>query len=555
MQACRRAAVERPVIRAGRMLLAAVALAWAAGCDAPAPPAAVSQASAGQVQPPASATVTRYAAARFLEQASFGPTEAEIDRVRSLGYAAWIDEQLALPPTQLDGRTARHYDELADPQARQREYWNFQRQWFGAALTGRDQLRQRVAYALSQIVVISLVNNQPYGLFEYHNMLQRQAFGAYGVLLRSVSVHPAMGYFLDNVSNRSAKYCIGCAANENYARELMQLFSIGLVRLNLDGTPVRDAQGRPIETYTQQDVSEMARALTGWEYDYGSTRETYAFLGNTMIGTQPLLHDDDAKTVLGTVFPAGRTAPQELDQAIGVLMAHPNTAPFVSLRLIQRFTASDPSPAYVARVATVFRNDGRGNTGNLAAVVKAILLDPEARRGDAGTGDAASFGKVREPVLHATGLLRGLGCRGLPYEPTSLQPWLPAMQQAYNAPSVFNFYAPTDRAPGSNLLAPEQALLNGLTFRAWISDLDHIQRNWVLSGVGCDLAPLVQAARRSPQEFIELVNQRWFRGALPGATRAALLAAWQNQTGPTLEERVTLVLSFALSSPAYGAAT
>ena len=537
------------------ILALAFALLVACGQRDPVEPSSPTSNSAGQLAAAAPAPlVAYYAAARFLEQASFGPTATEIERVRAIGFEAWIDEQLRLPPTLLDGSSMRDYDELASPGERQFAYWRFLDQWFAGALTGPDQLRQRLSWSLSQFVVVSLVNSQPFGVLEYHNLLQRLGLGRYRELLHAVSINGAMGGFLDNVSNRSPKACTGCAVNENYARELMQLFSIGLVELELDGRPRRDARGRVIESYTQEDVVDMARALTGWEWDHGPTREVFVHLGQPLVARSPQLHDSDAKTVLGVSFPAGQTAQQDMDRAMDLLAAHSNTAPFVSLRMIQHLVTSNPSPAYVGRVARVFRDNGRGVSGDMAAVVKAILLDPDARRGDTPGVDLPTFGKIREPALFYTALLRGLGCRKLPRRPETGQPLL-FQQDPYAAPSVFGFYAPTDAAPSSNLLAPEHGLLLGLQLRSRMSSLAHVEMNWApaLDIAGCRFGSFVDAATRSMRDFNTLMGLTWFRGSLPPTLARDAEAHWALTDGSATRRRVAFTLQYMLSSPYFGA--
>lgn len=509
--------------------------------------------SAGQVAVVPAPKASYYAAARFLEQASFGPTPADIERVRAIGFEAWIDEQLRLPPTLLDGSSMRDYDEVANPRERQLAHWRFLDQWFAGALAGPDQLRQRVSWSLSQFIVVSLVNSHPFGILEYHNLLQRMGLGRYRELLHAVSMSGAMGLFLDNVSNRSPKACSDCAVNENFARELMQLFSIGLVQLDIDGRPRRDAKGRVIESYTQEDVVDMARALTGWEFNYSS--RGFVYLGLPVVAVNPPLHDSDAKTVLGVHFPAGQSAQHDMDRAMDLLAAHPNTAPFISFRLIQHLVASNPSPAYVARVARVFRDNGRGVSGDLAAVVKAILLDAEARRGDIPGVDAAAFGKIREPLLFHTAMLRGLGCRKVPLEPRIGAPFFPELQVPYHAPSVFGFYAPTDAAPSSNLLAPEQRLLLGSELRERFSFLQHIEKLWApaLATAGCRLDLFADAASFSMRDFNALVSRTWFRGALPPTLARDAEAYMALVFGEPMQRRVALTLSYLLTSPHFGA--
>lgn len=525
------------------------------GDRGPDPVTAVSP-SAGQVGVEAPAQrVTRFAAARFLEQTTFGVKAADVDRVRAVGFEAWIDEQIALPVTQFDGRLS--IERYADASGRQEAYRAYQDEFFAAVLSRPDQLRQRVAWSLSQFVVVSLSAGDPYGVLEYHNLLLRHAFGAYGSFLRAMTVNPAMGAFLDNGRNRAATACEGCSPNENFARELMQLFSVGVNQLNPDGSLKRDARGRALETYTQRDVAELARALTGWEFILEPrlpNGNLYNY-GKPMRPGADLLHDFGSKTVMGTTFPAGQTAEQDLDRVVAMLMSHPNTAPFVSLRLIQHLVTSDPTPAYVGRVAAVFRNNGRGAVGDLVAVVKAVLLDPEARRGDAGHGESARFGKLREPMLFQTALLRGLGCARLPVSSRDRQRFVAAQQEPLFAPSVFSFYLPTDKAPGSNLLAPEQRLLTGEEMRSRVSSLRHwtVVLRSDLDAAGCDLQSLAQAAARSPGELAVQIGERWFRGAMPPALHRTVETLWANQPGHlSAEARVANVLGIVLSSPAFG---
>jgi uncharacterized protein (DUF1800 family) len=541
------------------LFLGLAAIALLGSCSDSPSPDPLSQPSAGQVAPPAEpAKVTGYAAARFLEQTTFGATPAEMERVRSMGFAAWIDWQMSLPPTLFDGRAVLSFDE-ANAQAANTAHRQFENLVVTPMLLAPDQLRLRVMWALSQFVVVSRVKSKLYGIAEYINLLQRSAFGNYGQFLREMTIHPTMGHFLDNAENRPAGACFGCAPNENFSRELLQLFTLGVYQLNPDGTIRRDARERPLETYTQKDVEELTRALTGWAYVYepGLPLTNFGNFGKTMIALGGDAHDSGQKTILGVNFPAGRSAEQELDAVVALLMTHPNIAPFVSLRLIQHLMTSDPTPAYVQRVASVFRNNGAGVAGDLKAVVKAVLLDSEARRGDAGSGDAPGFGKLREPLLFYTAMLRGVGCRRPPVNagaPEQLV--LPFNQVPFSAPSVFSFYLPTDRAPKSNLLAPEQRLLSGFEFRDRLGGfLTHQaalgpQR---LVDAGCDLKPFADALSRSMRDFLDLVSERWFRGAMPAALRASLAEVAAAAPWLTGERMAAALIEFALISPYFGA--
>lgn len=547
-----------------RALLVPVLLA-VSGCSnqagEPASPAggsasAGASASVGQVSPSAPASphgITHYAASRFLEQASFGPTPSSIAEVKRLGFSAWIDAQLALPASRIDPAPLT----FIDPGRFNVFGFEYPSRHFSAlALKAPEQLRIRVAWSLSQFLVVSQKKIPSYGIVEYMNFLMQQAFADYGPLLRAMTVHPAMGHYLDNGENKAAEACIGCAPNENYARELLQLFALGVVRLNEDGTLVRDAQGRTIETYTQEDVQELARVLTGWSFDYHDVPppgDPFNY-SRVMLPRRGADHDQGGKVVLGSRFPAGQSIQQDLDQAIAVLMAHPNVAPFVSQRLIQHLVMSDPSPAYVKRVARVFANDGTGRRGHLAAVVKAVLLDPDARAGDQPVASPAAGGKLREPFLQFISRWRGLGCRELARQPGSEFQVMSFRQQPFNAPSVFSFYLPTDRAPGSLLLAPEQATLNGQELRGRLGEFTHhvVQGYDHVVSAGCNLTELEDAFAQSEDRFLDLVSTRWFRGALGPTERAAarrLSAAspWMNP-----RERMMSMLSYLLATPAFG---
>ena len=525
-------------------------------------PAAVAEAaaqrqnSAGQV---ATGTVARpavsaYAAARFLEQASFGPTPASIARVRQIGYAAWIDEQLAAPVSQLDSTPMRSVRNPVPSWV-----WRYSvTESYRPMLSAPDQLRLRASWALSQFIVVSSRKVQEVAAFEYLNLLQRHALDSYADLLRAVTISAPMGLFLDNAQNRPLTACPTCSPNENYAREVMQLFSVGVTLLNRDGSVQRDARGRPIPTYGQEDVEQLARALTGWDMD-NQNDQTFRNTINWALFDRPMVpspwqgqHDDGSKRVLGVTIPAGQGPRGDLDSVVAILTGHPNAAPFVSLRMIQHFVTSDPSPAYIGRIAAVFENDGSGRRGNLGAVIKAILLDPEARRGDTPGAVDQRVGKIREPVLWYTGLLRGMGCSVLPSDGSN--PTHPWRQTPLSAPSVFSYYLPSDRAAGSLLLSPEERMLHSGEFSMRFGML-----NWLLSSkpsalgdAGCGFSEFVDAYRRSPNELLALISDRYLRGSMSPSLRATALEVLTKITWGTPEERTALVLQFVLASPAYG---
>jgi uncharacterized protein (DUF1800 family) len=535
--------------RPARAWLIPAVLALIAGCsrdagESPAP--AQFSASSGQVQPAASKAVSYYAAARFADQVSFGATPALVAEIQAKGFERWIDEQYALPPSKIDLTPIVNYDSQIREQGDAAYRYSTSQVWT-SFLDVPDQLRRRVSWSLSQFVVVSMAKVEPYGGLSYSNFLQQQAFGNYGELIRAVTMNPAMGVYLDNLENRpTSNECRWCSPNENYARELMQLFTLGVVKLNLDGSLQRDAAGKPVETYSQKDVEELARALTGWRMEGNYERTDYRRYDRELVPDPwRAAHDRGAKTVLGRAFPAGVEARQELDTIVSLLMAHQNIAPFVSVRLIQHLVTSDPSPAYVARVATVFRS----TSGDMKSVIKAILLDPEARRGDQIGSEGTQFGKMREPVLWYTGLLRGLSCkRALKW--SDVETITTSSQRPFDATSVFSYYLPTDRAPGSNLLAPEQRLLTAeeLSWRLGGGLAEAVKR----VGADCDASPFGRAFSASPAAFADLVNERFFRGAMPATLRQTLIDLAPTTWGDTPDQKAISLLLFALSTPYYG---
>ena len=550
-----------PLRKVCLLLLAGVLAACGAQSSVePGPPAP--SASSGQVASSTGASaVTHYAAARFAEQASFGAKPALVADIRQKGFEQWIDEQFLLPASSIDPTPFLGFIDPLPP-----DEWRLYRSAFpDIAIGGADQLRARVAWSLSQFLVVSDRKVDIVGALYWMNFLQRQALGNYSDLLYQLAIHPAMGVYLDNNQNRpKSAECPYCAPNENFARELMQLFALGVVRLNADGTPQRDGRGAFIETYKQKDVEEMARVLTGWTNDpvpAGRPNRNIANWGRTMIpSTWPPERDSGAKQVLGRAFPAGQSQARDLSDAVALLMAHPNIAPFVSTRLIQHLVKSNPSPGYVGRVAARFRDNGQGVAGDLKAVVKAVLLDAEARAGDSPAAGRADDGKLREPFLHLTALWRGLGCTRVPS--LSYGPSLPQGQVPLNAESVFSFYSPTDRAPGSNLLAPEQKIVNAAEFRSRVNlsygmlwDNGSSQPSLAaMRSAGCGVDTLAQAYATSSAAFMTQLAERFFRGTLPPTLRKDIeQLIRQPQWNVDLPEEGALrMLDYALTSPYFG---
>ncbi|HEX2851974.1 MAG TPA: DUF1800 family protein [Opitutaceae bacterium] len=436
-----------------------------------------SQVFVAPVAPPAVniTALTAADAARVLTQATFGPKKTEIDALANTSLDAWITAQMALPS--LSHRTAtatEHATAIANGELTPDLYppGMRQRAWFSIALTAPDQLRQRVAFALSEIFVISDASlNQAFTepLANYNDLLASNAFGNFRTLLEQVTLSPVMGTYLSHLRNAKADPVAGTNPDENYAREVMQLFTIGLVQLQPDGTLKLDGAGLPIPTYDQTTITEMAKVFTGW--GYFSTAANPSFRGTPPNYIAPMMiyasqHENSAKTIVnGTVIPANLGGVEDLKRALDTLFNHPNTPPFICRQLIQRLVTDNPSPGYVYRVAQKFENNGSGVRGDLGAVVRAILTDYEARSTSAMA--TPGYGKLKEPLLRFTGILRSFGASSSSGRNRldNVQPSL--MQAALRAPSVFNFFEPGYVYPGSlaaaGLVAPEFQITNDTT--------------------------------------------------------------------------------------------
>ena len=486
-----------PHWRAGAALLLSVLLAACGGGGggdsppptAPAPPPVV-------VEKPA----TRAEAARFLSQATFGPTDTDIDRVMAIGYAAWIDEQLALPAvsqrTRFEARDAEIRAANASSSAGQDQV--FEGFW-QQALTGPDPLRQRMVFALSQIFVISMADDNvaanPRAVTAWLDMLGDQGLSTYRQLLESVSRHPMMGIYLSHLRNQKADTRSGRVPDENYAREVLQLFSIGLVELNEDGS-ARTSGGAAIATYAPADISGMARVFTGWSWACPDWPDNNCFSSGSNAGSSdpdrtfksmlgyPQYHSTEEKRFLGTVIAAQTQADPvaSLRTGLDTLAAHANVGPFIGRQLIQRLVTSNPSPTYVRDVARVFANNGAGVRGDMGAVIKAVLMHREARV----VSDTS--GKVREPVLRLAAFMRAFPhssdtgwwrVGNTDNTSTSLG------QTPMRSPSVFNFYRPGYVNPGSSaaargLVSPEMQIAHETSAAGYINAM----RDNVGSGVG-----------------------------------------------------------------------
>ena len=436
----------RTLIAAVTWLLTLAACGGSSGGATPPPP------------PPPPPPITTAEAFQFLNQSTFGATQDDAQDVVNLRFEAWIDREIAKPASlQLPHlRSLPRPIILAELQADRVDVW------FRNVINGDDQLRQRVAFALSEILVVSqqgALIDAPYSLADYYDKLAQNAFGNYRELLEIVTLHPAMGVYLSMLGNQKPNPALNIRPDENYARELMQLFSIGLVELNQDGSVRTDGSSQPIPTYDQAVIEGFAHVFTGWNYA-GAPSFPQAFRNdnNQTVPMQlyPAFHDTGAKTLLGGfTIPAGQSGDQDLQMALDNIFNHPNVGPFLAIRLIHRLVTSNPSPGYISRVAAAFANNGFGVRGDLGAVVRAILMDPEARPPLHMEID----GKLKEPLLRLTQLWRA-------YDATSQSgvfPLAPAYiifgQGPLQASHVFNFFSPFYAPPGeirnSGLVAPE----------------------------------------------------------------------------------------------------
>lgn len=425
------------------------------------------------------AVTTDTEAARFLTQATFGPVRADIDRVKAIGIDAWIDEQEAKPISYLSADTVAEW--VAIPQGgrgmnnARPGFYHRNSAWFKDVMYGEDQLRQRVAFALSQIFVISIENaqllNWENGVTAYHDILMDHAFGDFRSLLEKVTLQPSMGLYLSHLRNAKADPETGSLPDENYAREVMQLFTIGLNELQPDGTLKLSDRGLPMATYTNDTIQETAKVFTGWTFASANPNVDRQFRRSGRDDVTPMIlfpqfHDDSEKTIVtGRVLPAGQGGVADLRDTLDTLFEHPNTGPFIARRLIQRLVTSNPSPGYIYRVAQKFVDNGSGQRGDLGAVVRAILTDYEARSAEIAA--SGSFGKLKEPLLRLTGLFRLLPVSALDgrLDIRGMEGLL--AQEPMRAPSVFNYFEPDFVRPGalaaSGLYAPVFQILTDTT--------------------------------------------------------------------------------------------
>lgn len=500
------------------------------------------------------------AAARFLTQATYGPTSAEITRLSTMSYAAWIDEQFAKPQAYHRLYMNQAAADLAAAGGSISQT-NFFDSYWSQAIAGDDQLRQRAAFALSQIFVVSFTDatlrSQPRGVASYYDMLGENAFGNFRDLLEAVALHPMMGVYLSHLKNQKENPETGRVPDLNFAREITQLFTVGQYKLNLDGTAVTGADGKTVAAYTSADLEGLSQVFTGWSWYAGSVttdRTNRRFFGsdaNLERDWRPMqdynryaantdFHSIGAKNFLGVTIPAQTLATADtkgdLKIALDTLFNHPNVGPFIGRQLIQRLVTSNPSPAYVARVAAAFNDNGSGKRGDMKAVWKAILLDSEARTVSSST----SAGKVREPVVRLANFMRAFNATSSSGRFMGIgntdDPATRLNQTVLFAPTVFNFYRPgyvpsSKPIADAGLVAPEFQIVHDVSVAGYM--------NYMRSVVQVDTSRDIQqdygaelALAAAPADLVERMNLLLFAGTMPDALRAQLVGAVTSRALP-----------------------
>jgi uncharacterized protein (DUF1800 family) len=521
-------------------------------------------------------------ARRFLTQATFGPTDAEASRLMAAGYAGWLEGQFNQPASgtfleYLDLRSAQIDAYNAGVATGKKALGPNQiyERFYGLAATAPDVLRQRVAFALSQIMVVSMQDSRLAGhlrsVASYYDALEAGAFGNFRKLLEDVTLHPAMGIYLSAFDNLKEDPTRGRLPDENFAREVMQLFTIGLNELNPDGTLKLDTAGKPIPTYTHDDVAGLAKVFTGfgWYAPFPSDDTFWSGVGSDSqvrpMMFYPQFHSTSPKQFLGRTLPGTADPALELKAALDALFNHPNVGPFLARRLIQRLVTSNPTPAYVGQVAEVFNDNGKGVRGDLKAVLKAILLNPEAR--------SPGSGKLREPLLRFTQWARAFGAvsqSGFWLVGNTDDPAQALGQSPLNAPNVFNFWRPgyvpaQAEFAGTGLVAPEFQGVNEVSVAGYLNFmLAVVDQGWgggdatspATAGPDVQCAYAAESALAAvPADLADHLDQMLLGGAMSPTLRADLVAAMEGiplttGAGATLN-RAKLAVLLVLASPEF----
>ena len=487
--------------------------------------------------PPPTPDPATVAAFQFLRQATWGPRPGDVDAVKSLGADAFLASQFSAPASEYPGTLFNMPTEAA------------QERFMANALTGQDQLRQRVAWALHKIWVVSAVEvtGAP-AIVTYHRLLLNGAFGNYRDLMRDVTLNPAMGRYLNMLNNRS-QAITGTPPNENYARELMQLFTVGIPMLNQNGTPMT-VGGRQVPVYTEQDVRALARIFTGWTFGDGNPATTPRNLASENY-TVPMeavarFHDTGAKTFLGQDFLPDQTARQDLDHALDLLFNHPNVGPFVSRQLIQQLVTSNPSPAYIAAVAAIFNNNGGGTRGDIAAVVRAILTNSEA------TVSTTTSGKLAEPALFVVSTLRALNA-SVTDHPFMSDKAESMGQKVFYPGSVFSYFSPGYRVRGTSggggapLGGPEFQILTTVTALERANFVGTLIAGGFGADVAIDYTPFTSRAA-DPAALVDYCSLVFMGGRMSLEERTEIIDAVRVTPGTDPAERVRSALYLTLTA-------
>ena len=524
---------------------------------------------------------------RFMEQATFGPNPSTELRVRRIGYSTWINEQME---QRYDANNLPRYSTFPMPNPPLQpdnipstcigtcirdnySMYPLQNWFFREALYGEDQqLRRRTSWALHQILVVSGRQAiQPSRMAPYVQILDKHAFGNYRDLLKEMTLNPAMGSYLDMAISTAQN------PNENYAREIMQLFSIGLDMLNQDGTPILDSNGFRVPTYNQETVVGFAKVFTGWTY-CNNPAVCPSVVAGTRNFKDPMLlnesnHDQTAKQVLNypgavSTIPSGQSGDQDLEAALDNIFYHPNVAPFISKILIQQFVTSNPTPAYVRRIADVFSDTAGGgiDRGNLRRVIRAILLDPEARGNNKTDPD---YGHLKEPVLYATNFLRSLDAKSA--DRLTLSDGvingvtLNLDQDVFNPPTVFSYYLFEYNLPNTNLYAPEfnimttgtalkrPNLINQFVFHLTFRGISANPSNNIPLGTSISLARYQPraAADLTGAQLVDTLNRELMHGAMSSAVRTQIMNAVQAVSSADSLRRTRTAVYLVTTAPQY----
>jgi uncharacterized protein (DUF1800 family) len=472
---------------------------------------------------------------RLLRRATWGPKPGEVDRIKQIGATAFLNEQFNAP-------VSVYPDPLYDASIEVT-----QEHFVRLALTGQDQLRQRLAWALHKIWVVSGVEvTRSDAIVVYHRILLNGAFGNYRQLMSDITYNPGMGRYLNMLNNRS-RAITGAEPNENYARELLQLFTTGIPTLTPGGVPVTNAQGQQVPVYTEDDVHNLARIFTGYTYGDGNpaTVPTNLAPSNWRVPMEPVerFHDTTAKTFLGQTFPAGGTARAEVERALDIIFAHPNLPIFISRQLIQMLVRSNPSTQYVSDVAATFANNGSGVRGDLRAVVTRILTHPEANVTSA-TGD-----KLMEPALFVSSIVRTLNAN------VADHPFMTDLseemgQRIMYPPSVFSYFSPGYRIRGTTVNAPEFQGLTSVTSLMRNNFVARLLGNQFGADVVIDYTPFTSRAA-DPAGLADYISTLFLGGQMSAEHRAEIINRVQVSSPTNLTERVRTALYLVLASAQY----